>query len=127
MYGKEGFINVKGNYQTKKNVVRWKLADIQEALKEKHHDTFWIEVHPKIENGREWFKFVKVEYTRNPVMSQLNALIEQRQITVDMSLCRNVDPETGKRIKKSNGDTFGFKIKKKAASILFPDSTIYNL
>ena len=123
----EGFINVKGNYQSKKNVVRWKLADIQEALKEKHHDTFWIEVHPKIENGREWFKFVKVEYTRNPVMSQLNALIEQRQITVDMSLCRNVDPETGKRIKKSNGDTFGFKIKKKATPILFPDSTIYDL
>ena len=60
-------------------------------------------------------------------MSQLNALIEQRQITVDMSLCRNVDPETGKRIKKSNGDTYGFKIKKKATPILFPESTFFDL
>jgi hypothetical protein len=123
----EGFINDKGNYRTKNNVVRWRLSDIQDKLKEKHHDTFWIEVHPKMENGREWFKFVKTEYTRNPVMSQLNALIEQRQITVDMSICRNVDPNTGKRISKTNGDTYGFKITKKAAPILFPDSTIYEL
>ena len=123
----EGLINDKGNYRTKKNVVRWRLSDIQDKLKEKHHDTFWIEVHPKMENGREWFKFVKTEYTRNPVMSQLNALIEQRQITVDMSICRNVDPQTGKRIKKTNGDTYGFKIAKKATPILFPDSTFYDL
>lgn len=123
----EGYINDNGDYRTKKNVVRWRLSDIQDKLKEKHHDTFWIEVHPKMENGREWFKFVKTEYTRNPVMSQLNALIEQRQITVDMSICRNVDPQTGERIKKTNGDTYGFKIAKKATPILFPDSTIYDL
>ena len=123
----EGLIDAKGNYLSKKNVVRWKLADIQKALKEKHHDTFWIEVHPKIENGREFFRFVRAEYTRNPLISQLNALIEQRQISVDMSLCRNVDPDTGKRIKKSNGDTYSFKIKKKATPLLFPDSTIYDL
>lgn len=123
----EGFINSKGDYRCKNNVVRWRLSDIQDKLKEKHHDTFWIEVHPKMENGREWFKFVKAEYTRNPVMSQLNALIEQRQITVDMSLCRNIDPNTGKCVKKSNGDTYGFKIKKKAVPILFPDSTIFDL
>lgn len=123
----EGYINAKGNYRSKKNVVRWKLADIQKALKEKHHDTFWIEVHPKIENGREFFRFVRAEYTRDPMMSQLNALIEQRQITVDMSLCRNVNPETGKRIKKSNGDTYSFKIKKKATPILFPNSETFDL
>ena len=92
-----------------------------------HILTIWIEVHPKIEKRREWFKFVKTEYTRNPVMSQLNALIEQRQITVDMSICRNIDPRTGERIKKSNGDIYGFKIAKKATPILFPDSTIYDL
>ena len=123
----EGTINDNGIYKTKKNVVRWSLSSIQEKLKEKHHDTFWIEVHPKIENGREWFRFVKTKYTRNPVMSQLNSLIEQHQITVDMSICRNVDPETGKRISKSNGDTYGFKITKKALPILFPESTIYEL
>lgn len=123
----EGIISDNGTYKTKNNVVRWSLASIQDKLKEKHHDTFWIEVHPKIENGREWFKFVKTEYTRNPVMFQLNTLIEQHQITVDMSICRNIDSETGKRKSQSNGDTYGFKIKKKAAPILFPDSTIYDL
>ena len=123
----EGTINEKGLYKSTKNVVKWKLSDIQYKLKEKHHDTFWIEVHPKIENGREFFRFVKAEYTRNPMMSQLNALIEQRQITVDMSLRRNIDPETGKRKSKSNGDTFGFKIAKKAAPILFPNSETFDL
>lgn len=123
----EGTINDKGVYRPKKNVIRWKLSDIQKKLKEKHHDTFWIEVHPKVENGREWFKFVRAEYTRNPVMSQLNALIEQLQITVDMSLCRKIDPDTGKRLGKSNGDTYSFKITKKATPILFPESTIYDL
>ncbi len=123
----EGIITGNGLYKTKQNVVKWKLSVIQNKLREKHHDTFWIEVHPKIEAGKEWFKFVKAEYTRNPMMSQLNALIEQRQITVDMSLCRNIDPDTGKHIKKSNGDTYGFKIRKKAAPILFPESITYQL
>ena len=32
-----------------------------------------------------------------------------------------------KNDKQSNGDTYGFKIAKKATPILFPDSTIYDL
>lgn len=44
-----------------------------------------------------------------------------------MSLCRNFDSETGKRIKKSNGDTYSFKIKKKATPLLFPNNTIFDL
>lgn len=123
----EGIIKENGVYKRKNGVVRWSLSEIQKKLKEKHHDTFWIEVNSKIDNGREMFKFVKTEYTRNPVMSQLIALIEQCQITVDMLICRNIDPNTGKPISKSNGDTYGFKINKRAMPILFPESTTYDL
>ena len=45
-------------------------------------------------------------------------------ITVDLLLGRpKVDIETGKP--KKGGDAVSFKIKKSAAGLLFPDSTIY--
>ena len=55
---------------------------------------------------------------------QFDILLEQSMITVDLLLGRpKVDLETGKP--KKGGDAVSFKIKKSAAGLLFPDSTIY--
>lgn len=99
------------------DVARWQLPLLHRRLKEKHHETFWIEVETKIERNVELFRPTLVEHTKNPIVSQFDYLLDAGYITVDLLLSR---PEGG-------GDTIAFKIKKKAKSILFPDSEIIHL
>ena len=119
--------NIIGENQYKKiaDVAVWRLQTLHECLLTKHHETFWIEVDTRIgDQGQEQFMFNKIEHTRNPIVSQFDILLEQSMITVDLLLGRpKVDPETGKP--KKGGDAVSFKIKKSAAGLLFPDSTIY--
>ena len=107
------------------DVAVWRLQTLHECLLTKHHETFWIEVDTRIgDQGQEQFMFNKIEHTRNPIVSQFDILLEQSMITVDLLLGRpKVDLETGKP--KKGGDAVSFKIKKSAAGLLFPDSTIY--
>ena len=117
-----------GENQFKKvaDVAVWRLQTLHECLLTKHHETFWIEVDTRIgDHGQEQFMFNKIEHTRNPIVSQFDILLEQSMITVDLLLGRpKVDPETGKP--KKGGDAVSFKIKKSAAGLLFPDSTLYS-
>ena len=116
-----------GENQVKKiaDVAVWRLQTLHECLLTKHHETFWIEVDTRIgDQGQEQFMFNKIEHTRDPIVSQFDILLEQSMITVDLLLGRpKVDLETGKP--KKGGDAVSFKIKKSAAGLLFPDSTIY--
>ena len=116
-----------GENQYKKiaDVAVWRLQTLHECLLTKHHETFWIEVDTRIgDQGQEQFMFNKIEHTRNPIVSQFDILLEQSMITVDLLLGRpKVNLETGKP--KKGGDAVSFKIKKSAAGLLFPDSTIY--
>lgn len=116
-----------GENQFKKiaDVAVWRLQTLHECLLTKHHETFWIEVDTRIgDQGQEQFMFNKIEHTRNPIVSQFDILLEQSMITVDLLLGRpKVDLETGKP--KKGGDAVSFKIKKSAAGLLFPDSTIH--
>ena len=116
-----------GENQFKKvaDVAVWRLQTLHECLLTKHHETFWIEVDTRIgDQGQEQFMFNKIEHTRNPIVSQFDILLEQSMITVDLLLGRpKVNLETGKP--KKGGDAVSFKIKKSAAGLLFPDSTIY--
>ena len=116
-----------GENQYKKiaDVAVWRLQTLHECLLTKHHETFWIEVDTRIgDQGQEQFMFNKIEHTRNPIVSQFDILLEQSMITVDLLLGRpKVELETGKP--KKGGDAVSFKIKKSAAGLLFPDSTIY--
>ena len=107
------------------DVAVWRLQTLHECLLTKHHETFWIEVDTRIgDQGQEQFMFNKIEHTRNPIVSQFDILLEQSMITVDLLLGRpKVNLETGKP--KKGGDAVSFKIKKSAAGLLFPDSTIY--
>lgn len=117
-----------GENQFKKiaDVAVWRLQTLHECLLTKHHETFWIEVDTRIgDQGQEQFMFNKIEHTRNPIVSQFDILLEQSMITVDLLLGRpKVDLETGKP--KKGGDAVSFKIKKSAAGLLFPDSTLYS-
>ena len=105
-----------GTFKKINDVAAWQLMNLHERLLTKHHETFWIDAETKKESGKEYFRVTEILHTKNPIPSQFDVLLDQGQITVDFLLCRD-----------SGGDTYSFKIKSKARSLLFPQSDIYDL
>ncbi|MCZ2632011.1 MvaI/BcnI family restriction endonuclease [Bacteroides fragilis] len=70
-----------------------------------------------IHDNKEYFRYKRIEHTKNPNVGQFDMLLEQNLITVDLLLSRP----------SGHGDTYSFKIKKKAMSLLFPESIIHDL
>lgn len=105
-----------GTFRKIDDVAAWTLMKLHERLLTKHRETFWIEAETRINKGREYFRCTKILHTKKPIPSQFDVLLDQGQITVDFLLCR-----------RSGGDTYSFKIKSAARSLLFPESDIYNL
>lgn len=99
------------------DVAVWKLIQLHNRLLTKHHETFWIEVENAIENGKEYFRYKKIEHTKNPNVGQFDILIEQNIITIDLLLSRP----------SGHGDTYSFKIKSKGMPLLFPESVVYTI
>lgn len=96
------------------DVALWELSKLHQRLLEKHHETFWIDVETKIENGMEFFRPIQIDHTKNPIVAQFDNLLDSGYISVDLSLCR---PGKG-------GDTIAFKIEKRARPLLFPDNEL---
>lgn len=105
---KEGLIT----YLKVADVALWKLPVLHDRLLEKHHETFWIEVESVKNKGKEFFRPILVEHTKNPIVAQFDNLLETGYISVDLLLSRP----------SGNGDTVAFKINKKARPMLFPES-----
>lgn len=102
------------------SVVTWELEKLHERLLTKHHETFWVSVISKKEDGKEYFCYDKIEHTKNPIVSQFDILIQQGLITLDHLIKRD---ENGKVAEGGPS----FKIKPSAISLLFPQSVIYEL
>lgn len=105
-----------GSFKKIDEVVAWHLIKLHERLLTKHRETFWIDAETKVENGKEYFRCTEILHTKNPIPSQFDVLLDQGHITVDFLLCR-----------RSGGDTYSFKIKSSARSLLFPENEIYKL
>lgn len=110
-------LELQAQCKTMEDVAVWRLLKLHERLMSKHRETFWIEVENRLDNGREYFRYSKIEHTRNPNIGQFDVLLAQSFITVDLLLSRP----------SGNGDTFSFKIKKKAMPLLFPESIAYTI
>lgn len=104
-----------GSYRVVNNIVTWTLHRLHERLLIKHHETFWVDVETRTQDGKEYFRCTKIEHTKNPITSQFDTLLGQGGITVDFLLDRP----------SGNGDTYSFKIKKSLRSLLFPESSLY--
>lgn len=104
------------------DVVVWQLLALHERLRIKHHETFWINVESRIEDGKEYFRYDNIIHTKNPNIGQFDILLEQGIITVDLLLCR-----PSHNAGRSGGDTYSFKMKKKALPLLFPENITYTI
>ena len=106
--------NDEGLFKKLNDVSVWLLMDLHERLLTKHHETFWIDVDNRIDQGKEFFRVTTIEHTKNPLPPQFDILLEQGKITVDFLLGRN-----------SGGDTYSFKVGKRDRALLFPESETY--
>ncbi len=97
------------------DVAVWKLIDLHSHFMSKHRETFWVAVDNEVVDGKEYFRYKEIEHTRNPILGQFDVLLDQNMITMDLILCRP----------SGSGDTYSFKIKKKAMPLLFPESVKY--
>ena len=100
--------------------VVWGLETLHNRLIEKHNETFWIAADSISIGGKEHFQYKKVEYTKKPIVSQFDILIEQGIITLDHLIKRK---STGSVVEKGPI----FKIKPNALDLLFPPSQSYSL
>lgn len=99
------------------DVAVWTLSRLHDRLREKHRETFWIAVDNEMRGEKEFFRYISIEHTKNPIIPQFDILLTSGLITVDLLLCRP----------SGRGDTYSFKIKKKGMPLLFPQSVIYTL
>lgn len=100
------------SYVKVSDIALWRLSVLHQRLLEKHHETFWIEVETKEMKGKEFFRPVLVEHTKNPMTSQFDVLLDTGYISVDLLLSRP----------SGHGDTIAFKLSKRARPMLFPES-----
>ena len=70
-------------HATEGMVAIWRMQDLREHLVSKHARTLWIEVETRLESGFEYFRPVRVSYTRDPLVDQLEQLIEDGHVTLD--------------------------------------------
>lgn len=113
----EGRLELMAQKDRLDDVAAWRLVRLHQRLQTKHHETFWIEVENEKHDGKEFFRYKRIEHTKNPNVNQFDVLIEQSLITVDLLLCRP----------SGHGDTYSFKIKKNGMPLLFPKSAVYDL
>lgn len=61
----------------------WDYEVIEKKIKEKHPKTAWVVVKTKKINGENYFKYVELEMTQNPLLSQFIILINNGYLTFD--------------------------------------------
>lgn len=106
-----------GIYKKADDVAVWRLLCLHDRLKIKHHETFWITVENQIHDGKEYYMYKEIEHTKNPNIPQFDVLLGQGEINLDLMLGRP----------SGHGDTYSFKIKKRAIPLLFPESVKYTI
>lgn len=106
-----------GMYKKADDVAAWRLLCLHDRLKTKHHETFWITVENQVSDGKEYYKYKEIEHTKNPIIPQFDVLLGQGEINLDLMLGRP----------SGRGDTYSFKIKKRAMPLLFPESIKYTI
>jgi hypothetical protein len=64
-------------------VAIWRLEQLEEKLKQKHPQTFWIKAISERRSDGEWFHLQSVIHTKNPNTPQLERLLGDGTVTVD--------------------------------------------
>jgi hypothetical protein len=100
-------------------VASWPLSSLENALSEKHAETFWIGADSLKIDGVEHFRYLMVEHTQQPLVEQFGALVELGVVSMDHLI----------KEKGAGANEKGplFKIDNSAAALLFPAPRSFRL
>ena len=115
---KQNHIQMNGGPQT--HDATWKLEKLRERLVEKHRQTFWVSANCRGRGADEEFHYVQVEHTKQPRVSNFEALIESGVISVDYTMSE----KPGKKVRDHG---YLFKIHPNDFNALFPPSELHEL
>lgn len=102
-----------------RQVVAWRISDLQDALASKHADTFWIGAESVRSGGDEFIHFQSVRQTTRPVVEQIAPMLNAGTITVD-----HLIKESAARVSEKGPL---FRINKNFFDSLFPDPVFHDL
>lgn len=102
-------------------VVVWQVTDLQEDIRNKHRETFWVQAESRItSSGLEQFQFTKATRTLSPLVGNLGPLINEGIITLDYTLSE----KPGGKVRDHG---YLFRIWPKDLGLLFPAVESYDL
>lgn len=101
------------------DVAVWELSTLKHCLASKHPETFWVKAEKESRADGEYFKYVSVTNTKNPILEQLEPLIRSGLITMDHLIKRD------NGVVKERGPLF--KIRQDSLHLLFPQPSNYQL
>ena len=98
--------------------VLWEISVLQDALRNKHRQTFWIKSKTRIDDGIEKFLYYEGEYTREPNVELMPLLLEAGEIFVDYTIKQNPNGSA-----KDQG--YLFRMKKNNLTSLFGEAKTF--
>jgi len=105
------------------NLVFWEMETLKDRLLEKHHETFWVKASVHEEQGVEYFRYDRIVHTKNPLVVNLETLIDEKIITMDFLIHEKKQEEGGGL--RDHG--FLFKIRPAQVNLLFPEPEEFDL
>ena len=111
-----------GNVQ--ETVVAWKLEELENSLREKHKNTFWVKANSKEVRGSEHFHYVQVVATSSPLVSNFSQLIDLGSIQMDYTISEKVKPNGGVKVRDHG---YLWKISPEDIGLLFPPPKVIDL
>jgi len=106
--------------QVVQDVVNWRMQTLRNRLKEKHPETFFVGADVQTIDGNEYFHYVDAEYTRGPLINNLEYCIDEMKFTMDFVM--HMKPDGASR---DHG--YLFKMHQVDFDLLFPRIEHYDL
>ena len=100
--------------------VLWEISILQDALRKKHRQTFWVKSQTRIIDHTEEFLYHEGVYTRGPNIEALPLLLEAGDVFVDYTIKQNPNGSA-----KDQG--YLFRMKKNNLDVLFGKPKAFDL
>ena len=100
--------------------VIWEISILQDALRKKHRQTFWVKSQTRIIDNTEEFLYNEGVYTRGPNIEALPLLLEAGDVFVDYTIKQNPNGSA-----KDQG--YLFRMKKNNFDVLFGKPKVFDL
>ena len=105
-------------------VVSWKIEELENSLREKHRNTFWVKAKSDHRQGFEHFHYVQVVATSTPLVANFSQLVNLGSIQMDFTISEKLKLDG--RIKvRDHG--YLWKIAPEDFGLLFPPPRIFDL